>query len=89
MTERKITIVEYHSHGDGPRFFSDLFETPSETTGATEEEDVEEDDGGRRLAPLIALVLIAALAAGYRYFRSGSEEPTFETEQVEVTEYEN
>lgn len=90
MSKRKLTIVEYHSHGAGPQFITNRGEEATNEDTEPEETSGEESSGrARRLAPFIALGLVAGLAAAYRYLRSGSDSPTFESEQVEVTEYEN
>lgn len=91
MSDRKITIMEYHSHGDGPRLFPDLFERGTAESEETDESETSEaeDSGGRGLGPIIALGLLIALAVGYRYYQSEDEPADYDSEQVEVTEYEN
>ncbi len=88
MSDRNLTLIEYHSHGNGPRILPDLLGTTSEEA-VEESEATDDDESGRRLGPVIALVLLVAFAAGYRYYRSRGGEERSEGEQVAVTEYES
>lgn len=89
MSERKITIIEYHSHGDGPRLFPNLFDQDDEEQEKEESTSVSDDpDSGRGWAPFLVLGVLIAIAVGYRYFASDDASADIDTEQVEVTEYE-
>ena len=94
MGERKYTLFEFHSHGSGPSFFSDFgFATQDEEPEESEEIDGEpekEEESGRGKGILIALILLVAVAATVKYFMSDDESstPPFESEEVQVTEYE-
>lgn len=88
MSDRKLTVFEYHSHGDGPRLFPERFLGGEETEEEAMVEADEEGDG-RGIGPIIALLALVAAAAAYRYYRSRGGGTEFETDQVEVTEYEN
>lgn len=91
MTDRNITLVEYHSHGGGPGVLSDLFGGPRDPEGAEgrADEPSEDDRSGRGLGILLVLAILVGIAVGYRYLSAEEEPSEFETEQVEVTEYEN
>lgn len=88
MSNRNFTLIEYHSHGNGPRILPDLLGTAS-SEAAEEPESTADDESGRSLGPIIALVLLVGLAAGYRYYRGRGGEDRAESEQVAVTEYES
>lgn len=88
MADRKVTLLEYHSHGDGPHILPDLL---SGRTRTTEEPPAEpDDDGGSAVAVVIGLLVLVAIAAGLRYYWQSREEDEYpEPENVEVTEFES
>lgn len=93
MGERKYTFVEYHSHGNGPSFFPDIFggrEDQEEEIDVHAEEE-EEDGGSTALRVLLALVVLIGVAVAVKYFTGDEEEAEepFDTREVAVTEYED
>lgn len=86
MSDWNLTLVEYHSHGDGPQLFPDVF-----SRGSSEPAEPAEDGGGSGatwIAVLATLVVLVGIGVALRYLR-GEEESTLGGEQVEVTEYED
>ncbi len=91
MGERKFTFVEYHSHGTGPSFFPDLIRSSGDHEDDEAEEMEETDDSGGNVGRiLLALVVLIGVAVAVKYFTGNDEpEPTIDTEEVAVTEYED
>ena len=99
MAEKKYTIIEYHSHGGGIQlpdlkglgpFGGDEMETESSDEEFTAEAEAEEDGGGNGLQLLVALVLLVGIAIAVNRFRGGDEEAVeYDSEGIEVTEYED
>lgn len=92
MSDRKFTILEYHSHGEGISLFSpttgepDASADPEPPTSSTEEPS--SGVGTKGLGVVLALVILVAIAALVKYFSGGDGEQSYETESVAVTEYE-
>ena len=99
MAEKKYTIIEYHSHGGGIQlpelkglgpFGGDEMEMESSDEESTEESKAEEEGGGNGLQLLVALVLLVGIAIAVNRFRGGDEETVeYDSEGIEVTEYED
>lgn len=100
MAEKKYTIIEYHSHGGGIQlpelrglgpFGGDETEMESSDEEFTEESEAEEEEGGGNgLQLLVALVLLVGIAIAVNRFRGGDEEAVeYDSEGIEVTEYED
>ena len=88
MTEKRITILEYHSHGAGPQALIDRFAPAEQEQQPPDEPDESADDGGiNPLAIILALAVLIGIGLAIRYKRGG-DELDFDPEQVEVTEFE-
>lgn len=92
MSERKFTLVEYHSHGSGPSFFPGLNPlTETEQEESSESADVSEDGSRRGIALLVGLFALVAIGVAVKYFYGKQDEDaaSFEHQDVQVTEYED
>ncbi len=95
MADWNITLIEYHSHGEGIQLFPDVFTRASEPASDETEDAADEVEDDTRSAPKgIAILLVLALLIGIAYVarqrRNDDEDETIvESEPVEVTEYED
>lgn len=89
MVKGKITLIEFHSHGAGPSILPNVG-MPSEEEVEPEHTSDPENGRSRGLALVIGLLALIGFAFIVNHFRGNDEEsaPSFDTEQVHVTEYE-
>ncbi len=88
MADRKFTLLEYHSHGNGPSILPDLLSGRMKTQVA-EPPTEGDDEGGSTVAVAIGFLVLVAIAAGVRYYWQSREDDSYtEPENVEVTEFE-